>query len=114
MSTLTDAEDRLLHVAMHGCESAVGDRETAIRRAVESLLAARAEQIAQQIEAEVEWAVAHSQGIFRGHFNRAMTEKEAREWMADSIARDKNRRREARGKQRLLRRTVTPWEEVTT
>jgi hypothetical protein len=55
-----------------------------------------------------EWTVRHAQGIHPGPF----TEKRAREWAADSIARDAHRRPEARGKTRLLRRYVTAWEEV--
>ena len=55
-----------------------------------------------------EWTVRHSQGVHSGPF----TEKAAREWIARDIEQDNRRRFEARGKQRLLRRYVTDWEEI--
>jgi len=55
-----------------------------------------------------EWAVAHTQGIHPGPF----TERSARAWIAQDIENDRRRRLEARGKQRLLRRYVTEWEEI--
>ena len=55
-----------------------------------------------------EWSVRHSQGIHPGPF----TEQQARDWVARDQETDKRRRPEAQGKQRLLRRYVTDWEEV--
>lgn len=63
---------------------------------------------------QVEWAVRHSQGIYEGRYGFPLTEKQARAWMADDIARDHRRQSAYRGRQRLLRRTVTPWVEIDT
>ncbi|MCW2901849.1 MAG: hypothetical protein JWO67_4114 [Streptosporangiaceae bacterium] len=50
----------------------------------------------------------HSQGIHPGPF----TEQAARQWIAADIKADGRRQFAARGKQKLLRRQVTEWEEV--
>lgn len=55
-----------------------------------------------------EWTVAHSQGIHPGPFTR----KSAEEWIANDKKSDERRQLHARGRQRLLRRIVTEWEEV--
>lgn len=55
-----------------------------------------------------EWAVRHAQGIHPGPF----TEQQARDWIAANVAGDERRRVEVRGRQRLLRRLVTDWQEV--
>jgi hypothetical protein len=55
-----------------------------------------------------EWTVRHSQGIHPGPF----TEQQARRWIAEDIKRDARRQPSETGKQRLLRRYVTDWEEV--
>jgi hypothetical protein len=55
-----------------------------------------------------EWTVRHSQGTHPGPF----TEASARAWIANDIKSDDRRRSEYRGKQKLLRRYVTDWEEV--
>jgi hypothetical protein len=55
-----------------------------------------------------EWTVAHSQGVHPGPF----TEAAARRWIANDIKADGRRQFQARGKQRLLRRYVTDWEEI--
>ena len=55
-----------------------------------------------------EWTVRHSQGIHPGPF----TEQQARDWIAADVKRDERRQHQAQGKQRLLRRYVTDWEEV--
>ena len=55
-----------------------------------------------------EWTVRHSQGTHPGPF----TEASAREWIARDIEADRHRQLRARGRQRLLRRLVTDWEEV--
>ena len=55
-----------------------------------------------------EWTVQHSQGMHPGPF----TEEAARQWIAEDIKRDAARQLRAQGKQRLLRRYVTEWEEV--
>lgn len=56
-----------------------------------------------------EWAVGHSQGVHPGPFTRESAEA----WIADDKFRDERRRLHARGRQRLLRRFVTDWQEVT-
>ena len=56
----------------------------------------------------VEWTVRHAQGTHPGPF----TEARAREWIANDIKSDENRQHAYRGKQRLLRRYVSEWEEV--
>lgn len=55
-----------------------------------------------------EWTVRHAQGTHPGPF----TEQAAREWIANDIARDSHRQSRYQGKQRLLRRYVTEWEEM--
>ena len=56
-----------------------------------------------------EWTVGHSQGIHPGTF----TEKQAREWIAQDKATDHRRQLPYQNKQRLLRRYVTEWEEIS-
>lgn len=56
----------------------------------------------------VEWTVQHAQGTHPGPF----TEQRAREWIASDIKADERRQHAYRGKQRLLRRYVSEWEEV--
>jgi hypothetical protein len=55
-----------------------------------------------------EWTVRHSQGTHPGPF----TEQSAREWIEADMQADQRRQLHARGRQRLLRRYVTEWEEV--
>ena len=63
----------------------------------------------EAMEWRTEWTVRARAGrVHPGPF----TEKQARAWMAHDAQRDERRRPEARGRQRLLRRQVTEWEEV--
>lgn len=55
-----------------------------------------------------EWTVGHAQGVHPGPFTKAA----ARQWIADDLKRDATRQSGAQGRQRLLRRYVTEWEEI--
>jgi hypothetical protein len=66
------------------------------------------ELLVSERELREEWTVGHAQGIHPGPF----TEQQARQWIADDRRRDEKRQLASRGRQRLLRRYVTEWEQV--
>lgn len=59
-----------------------------------------------------EWGVQHAQGFVSNEYGRPYTEAQARQKATGIEAGDHRRRREARGKTRLMTREVTEWEEA--
>lgn len=84
---------------------------THLADALADLLAAREQQARAEAVASLreEWTVRHSQGTHPGPF----TEKSARAWISDDIKRDASRQSRAQGRQKLLRRMVSDWEEIS-
>lgn len=60
-----------------------------------------------------EYAVEHSQGMYRGDsFRNGLTLDAAREWAAENRRRDSTRQLAYRGKTRIVSRQVTGWAPV--